>query len=52
MKPEDMNNLPYGTTVLANNVYELPSIKACPRSTELDCFYEEKLKKLLVDSNR
>ena len=37
-----MNNLPDGTKVLANNVYELPSIKAAVRFMHAVCGYPVK----------
>ena len=42
VQPEDMNNLPDGTKVLANNVYELPSIKAAVRFMHAVCGYPVK----------
>ena len=42
VQPEAMNNLPSGTKVLANNVYELPSIKAAVRFMHAVCGYPVK----------
>ena len=42
VQPEDLDQLPIGTTVLANNVYELPSIKAAVRFMHAVCGYPVK----------
>ena len=42
MQPKDINNLPTGTKVLANNVYKLPSIKAAVRFMHAVCGYPVK----------
>ena len=42
VQPKDMKNLPNGTKVLANNVYELPSIKAAVRFMHVVCGYPVK----------
>ena len=39
VQPEDIDQLPQGTKVLANNVYELPSIKAAVRFMHAVCGY-------------
>ena len=42
VQPEDIDQLPQGTKVLANNVYELPSIKAAVRFMHAVCGYPVK----------
>ena len=42
MPPDELNHLPQGTRVLANNVYEVPSIKAGVRFMHAVCGYPVK----------
>ena len=42
VQPGDIERLPQGTKVLANNVYELPSIKAAVRFMHAVCGYPAK----------